>query len=246
MKISNPISRFHLPIKRRDHVLEVGCGHDPNKRANVVCDKFVDINTHRSGDLKILPHQKFYQADGEDLPFEDNQFDYAICTHVLEHVDNPIAFMKEQTRVAKRGYLEIPSFVGEYLVPKASHKWAILEIDEKIVLMDKELIGFKHSHDFGDLFLDFMPRKSIAYKLLQRTYGNLLTVRYEWEGDIEVIVNPTEEKYTKFFTKNWDLEMMQSLFPQRSLGSELRSSAWAFADVVKSVFQSKVLKPTVA
>lgn len=246
MKTSNPVSRFHLSAKRKDKVIEVGCGHDPHKRANVVVDKFVDINTHRSGDLKILKHQKFVQADGQDLPFKDKEFDYAICTHVLEHVDDPIAFIKEQTRVAKRGYLEVPSFIGEYLVPKASHKWVILEIENKIVLMDKEIIGFKSSHDFGDLFLDFMPRKSIAYKLLQRTYGNLLTVRYEWEGDIEVIVNPTEEKYAKYFTKNWDLEMMRNLFPKRSMAGELRASLWAFGDVMRSVFQSKVLKPSLS
>lgn len=54
MKTSNPKSRNHLSIGKNDRVLEVGCGHNPHFRSNVIVDKFIDSNYHRSGDIKVL------------------------------------------------------------------------------------------------------------------------------------------------------------------------------------------------
>ena len=133
MKISNPPSRFAVRIRRTDFVLDVGGGSSPHPRADVVCDKFPLDNTHRGGALKLYKKQKFVKADGERLPFKDKEFDYVFCCHVLEHVENPDVFLNEISRVGKRGYLETPSLVGEYLIPKKSHKWAVLELDKKIV-----------------------------------------------------------------------------------------------------------------
>src|SRR5690606_1584155 len=184
MKLSNPQSRFKLKIKKNERVLEVGGGPNPHPRANVVIDKFVDFDYHRKGDINLYKHQQFAQADGESLPFEDNEFDYIICNHVLEHVDNPAKFLDEQARVAKRGYIETPSLIGEHLHPKISHRWVILEIDKKLVLFDKETIGFKTSSDFGPLFLEYLVKHSLAYKILDRTYPQIRTVQYEWTGKI--------------------------------------------------------------
>jgi len=116
MKINTPSSRFKLSIKKKDRVLEVGGGHNPHPRSNVVVDKFTDDNTHRAGDLKVLKNQQFLQADGENLPFKDNEFDYVICSHVLEHVPEPKQFMTEIFRVGSgRGYIEYPLLPYEYL-----------------------------------------------------------------------------------------------------------------------------------
>ena len=57
MKTSNPESRFHIDIKRNYNVLEVGGGHNPHPRSNVVVDKFVDSNYHRHADIKVLKKQ---------------------------------------------------------------------------------------------------------------------------------------------------------------------------------------------
>ena len=88
MKRRTPYDRDNLHIKKRDWVLEVGPGHNPSHRANVVTEKFTDQNYHRCGDMKIYPHQIFANADGENLPFKDKEFDYVICNQVLEHVEN--------------------------------------------------------------------------------------------------------------------------------------------------------------
>jgi SAM-dependent methyltransferase len=53
---------------------------------------------------------------GKEFPFKDNQFNYVICSHVLEHVADPEIFLKEVFRVGGgRGYLEYPLATYEYL-----------------------------------------------------------------------------------------------------------------------------------
>lgn len=241
MKTRNPKTRFDINPTKGSKILEVGGGHDPHPLSQLVVDKYLDSNYHRSGNIKVLQHQKFMQADGEALPFADKSFDFVICNHVLEHVDNPVKFMQEQARVAKEGYLETPSFIGEYLVPKESHRWLILEIDNKVVMVEKERVGFKPSHDLGNLFLDYFPKQSIGYKMMQRTHGDFMTVRYQWKDGVDLIVNPDSEEYLKYFTKPWEAEHYQHIMPQRDLGREAIEALFALVDITKSVFKSKFL-----
>lgn len=42
-------------------------------------------------------------AEGDDLPFEDESYDYVISSHVLEHFFDPIGAIKEWLRVIKPG-----------------------------------------------------------------------------------------------------------------------------------------------
>ncbi len=51
------------------------------------------------------------KADICDLPFKDDQFDFIICNHVLEHIPNDTQAMKEIYRVLKPGgtaILQVP------------------------------------------------------------------------------------------------------------------------------------------
>lgn len=240
MKINNPKSRFNLKIEKKAKVLEVGGGHNPHPRSNVIVDKFIDSNYHRQSDIKVLKHQKFIQADGENLPFEDNQFDYVVCNQVLEHAQNPEAFLKEQMRVAKRGYIETPSLIGEYLFPKKSHKWLVLELDNKLILVEKEKYWFKSEMDFGFLFLTWLEKTSVAYKMLIDTKPNFRTIRYEWKDTIDFEINPTNPEYLKYFKGYWDKEMVKVFFPEQSKMSEfstaLKSLVSIFVRGVRSMF----------
>src|SRR5664279_561339 len=143
MKIRNPYSKESLTLKKSFKVLEVGPGSNPTRRADVLTERYVDDNLHRRGDFKLYPNQKLVQADGENLPFKDKEFDYVICCHVLEHVDNPDKFLNEQFRVARKGYLETPSIIGEFLAPKTTHKWVKIEIDNKLVIYEKSKMPYK-------------------------------------------------------------------------------------------------------
>lgn len=242
MKVNNPISRYHLQINRKYKVLEVGGGHNPHTRSNIVVDKYLDDNTHRSGNLSVLKHQKFLHADGEQLPFTDNEFDYVICCHVLEHVPNPAKFIQEQTRVAKMGYMETPSLIGEYLAPKESHKWVLMEIDEKIVMYEKEKLGFNFPIDIGDVFLHYLPSNSLGYKLMLRSHQEIMTLNYQWRQDIDFLVNPEDEYYLKYFTQPWDKEVCKRILRQRSMTEEVAQTLKGILAIMKDVFKHKVLK----
>lgn len=242
MKIANPYSRSQIKIPSSAHVLDVGSGHNPHPRANVVTDKFIDTNFHRRADIKVLKKQQFVEADGENMPFKDKEFDYVICCHVVEHVDNPAKFLDELSRVGKSGYLEAPSLIGEFLVPKGSHKWVLLDIDDKLVIVDKKKLGLTTSHDFGDVFLTFLPKHSLGYKILQRTQPQLFTVNYEWKDKIEYIVEPTDEMLRQYFTRTWDKAMFDRMIPNRSLSAEFMAATGAMWDIMRSVWKSKVLK----
>ncbi|MBX2916017.1 MAG: class I SAM-dependent methyltransferase [Cyclobacteriaceae bacterium] len=242
MKIGNPNSRNKLSIPRSAYVLDVGSGHNPHPRANVIADKFIDTNYHRADNIKILNNQKFVEADGQALPFKDKEFDYVICCHVVEHVDDPTRFLTELSRVGKKGYLEAPSLVGELLIPKESHQWVLLDIDKKIILVNKKRLGFNTSLDFGELFLDFLPKNSIGFKILQRTHPQLLTINYEWSEKIEFEVDPPDEKLRNYFTTVWDRNMYHSIFPKRTLAQEFWATTKAFVDILGSVIKSKLLK----
>ena len=242
MKIRNPKSRNDLFIRKNDWVLEVGGGHNPHPRSNVVVDKFMNSNYHRSGDIKVLKNQKFMQADGENLPFKNQEFDYIISCQVLEHVDNPAKFLDEHMRVAKHGYIEAPSLMGEYLYPKESHKWLILEINEKIVLVDKKKFFMNNSFDIGDVFLHHLTRTSISYKIFQKCSSKLFNVAIEWKDHFEYLIEPTDPEILKYFTQNWDSQMINAQLPAHTKAGELIITFNAFMHVCIEFFVNALKK----
>lgn len=158
----------------------------------------------------------------------------------MEHVEHPEQFVKELSRVAYRGYLEMPSLLGEYLAPKASHKWVILDIDGKLVMYEKRFMAENYQNDYGQLFVNYLPYQSLLYKCLAMSEGDLLTNRYEWKDSIGIIVNPTEEKYLRYFIQPWTDEMVRHLFPPRSICTEIINNIKVLWAVFK--FELKRLK----
>lgn len=233
MKTRTPYDRNDLKIRRRDKVVEIGSGHNPMYRSDVIVEKYINDNSHRCGDIKIYPHQTFINADGENLPFKDQEFDYAICNQVLEHAEHSDLFMNELSRVARRGYIETPSLLGEHLFPKYSHKWVILDIDGKLVFFEKSKMPGNYENNYGSLFLNYLPYQSLIYKMLWLTEGSIMNNRYEWKDDIDYIVNPTEEYYLSFFTRPWDMKMAEELFPRRSITQEITKTFPAIIHLVK-------------
>lgn len=239
MKQRNPISREDLTIKKDDLVLEVGSGHNPTYRANVIVEKFIDSNYHRSGDIKVFPHQKLVNTDGADMPFKDKEFDYVICNQVLEHAEDPVLFVKELQRVAKRGYLELPSLIGESLFPKVSHKWTCLEIDNKLILFEiSKLPGFYPN--YGRTFLNFLPYQSLALRLFYLSYHQVSSVRYEWKDSIEILINPEDEYYRSFFLEPWTDEMVRTIFPYRSKALDLKVTFKALLHLMNCMIKRRI------
>jgi len=237
MKINTPKSRHHLKIKKSDLVLDVGSGDLPHPRANVCVDKYEDSNYHRLSNLKVLDRQQFISADGESLPFDDNHFDYVICSHVMEHVPDPAKFMTELSRVGKRGYIEIPSLIGELLAPMESHIWVSMDINDKIVVVSKKDIGLnKPNLDFSNLFLYHLPTSSLAYKLLIKTHPNILTVRYEWDESIDFVVNPEDINLKRYFNEPWREQELEYLFPRKLL-KDFWNNIVSLGEIIRTYFK---------
>lgn len=109
-------------IRPKDQVLEIGPGGTPHPRSNAFLElKFSTDQEKISQRGNVVQDPCFgnrpvYYYDGGKFPFENGQFDYVICSHVIEHVTDPIDFIDEIFRVgAGRGYLEYPLITYEYL-----------------------------------------------------------------------------------------------------------------------------------
>lgn len=81
-------------------------------------------------------------------PFEDDYFDFAVCTFTLEDVRDPIRVCQEMSRVAKAGYVEVPSLLDELTwrnpevsggpwVGHAHHRWLCTLEDDELVFLSK-------------------------------------------------------------------------------------------------------------
>ena len=73
MKTRTPFDRNDLKIGKSDKALEVESGNNPMYRSNVLCEKFISNNYHRSGDIKIYSHQTLVS----ELPNE--RFSFYFC-----------------------------------------------------------------------------------------------------------------------------------------------------------------------
>ncbi len=98
-------------IKEGDRVLDVG---GSTKQHDVIAvDTIVDIVKPEEAPYwqSKLKAKHFVRLDitKKKLPFQDNEFDFCVCTHTLEDLDMPFLIMNEMSRVAKRGYIAVPT-----------------------------------------------------------------------------------------------------------------------------------------
>lgn len=106
-------------ISSADKVLEIGPGADPHPRSDVLLELAYespdDYAKQFGHDRKLVTDKKVIFYDGKKFPFGDKEFDYVICAHVIEHVEDVEGFLSEIFRVSKRGYMEYPLAYYEYL-----------------------------------------------------------------------------------------------------------------------------------
>lgn len=84
-------------------LLDIGCGKMPYKNEileNSRVESYVglDIDSAITYDEEVIPD---FRWDGKVMPFEDNTFDSAFATEVLEHCPNPEIILAEIFRVIK-------------------------------------------------------------------------------------------------------------------------------------------------
>lgn len=175
-------------IRSDDLVLEIGSGHDPVSRSDVLCDRYLEDNREREGvHDAVVDERPFVVADAEALPFRDKAFGYLICQHVLEHASSPERFIGEMCRVSRRGYVETPSRFWEAIyAAKEYHHWVLDNHDGKLI------IAPKRSEDrsrFGGLFTELWKTHP-DFRAFHTHSPELMFTYLEWDGAISFEIVP--------------------------------------------------------
>ena len=114
-------------------ILDIGCGYGANEFANTICD-VQDLS-------KFYKDKNFIKLENKQLPFKDNEFDFVIASHVLEHVEDFKFFINELERVSKKGYIELPTKLEDNLVfeNKKDHLWHMDfdDVNSKLLISNK-------------------------------------------------------------------------------------------------------------
>ena len=161
-------------------ILDVGCGYSANEFANTICD-VQDLS-------KFYKGKNFVKLNGNRLPFEDNQFDFVIASHVLEHVEDYKFFINELERVSSKGYIELPTKLEDNLVfeNKNAHIWQ-MEFDDN---NSKLLISKKLQ------FIEPILTVSMLQQL-RKNFKSSLTLELYWENKIDYDFVESETSFEK-------------------------------------------------
>lgn len=107
-------------ILETDKILEIGPGSTPFYRSDVFLElRFDDERKAISQRGEIVESfetdKPVFYYDGHEFPFMDKEFDYIVCSHVIEHVPNVEQFINECIRVGRKGYFEYPTIYFEFI-----------------------------------------------------------------------------------------------------------------------------------
>ncbi|MES2396891.1 MAG: glycosyltransferase [Bacteroidota bacterium] len=190
------LSGKKLPIDPEWKVLDVGSGHRPNRRANVLIDNELNETEHRSGKKASVPSdKKMVVGDALNMPFKDKEFDFIIASHIAEHIDDPEQFCKELVRVGKRGYIETPGALDEFFLNEPFHKWIVSKKDNCLIFKEK-----KNFKPFSEFFygLYYLNETRTGHKPLYST-NYLFKLKSKFLGKIWPYLPKT---YTRFYWEN--------------------------------------------
>jgi len=128
-------------------------------------------------------------CDHSPWPYPDKFFDFAVCSHVLEDIRDPIWVVSELARVSKAGYVETPSAVGELLtaatfseylfgqrntVGSGHHRW-LVEMDPS----RQEIVFRMKPYDLG------RRHHSVPHTRFHTPDPKSLTVAMFWQGELK-------------------------------------------------------------
>ncbi len=101
---------------RRGSVLEIGCGTGDILLAlsergfgNELSGIEISSSGLEKARQKPIPSLKELRLfDGDTVPFDDQQFDLVVLSHVVEHLEYPRKMLHEARRVARFVFVEVP------------------------------------------------------------------------------------------------------------------------------------------
>ena len=176
-------------------VLDIGCGYDANKYATTVSD-ILDLSEH-------YRDKNFVKITEKKLPFKDKEFDFVIASHVAEHVEDISFFLNELSRIAKKGYIEVPTKLEDNLVfeNKKAHIWHLLFDDVNNQLNISKKIQF------------IEPVLTVStIKKLNDYFRESLVIELLWEDSIEFNI---VENNPKISEKISTLNLLKKYFSKK-------------------------------
>tara|TARA_Y100000591_G_scaffold330948_1_gene363402 strand:- start:539 stop:1147 length:609 start_codon:yes stop_codon:yes gene_type:complete len=156
-----------LKNNKQWNILDIGCGYSANEYATTICD-VQDLSN-------FYKEKNFVKLKNNILPFKDNQFDFVIASHVMEHVKDLKFFINELERVSKKGYIELPTKLEDNLVfeNKKEHIWHMDFDDVNLKLLISKKIQF----------LEPILTVSSIQKL-RENFRNSFVLELYWENSI--------------------------------------------------------------
>jgi hypothetical protein len=180
--------RIAQRLRAQDAVLDVGGWAQPFARADWVLDLLPYETRGLYGYDAATASERFSErtwvrrdiCDREPWPFRDGQFDFAICSHTLEDVRDPVWVCSELVRVARAGYVEVPSRLEEQAygvqgpwVGWGHHRWLVDVTDGRIEFVHKHhVLHGRESDHFPAGFAAALPAEDRVQTLW-------------WEGGFE-------------------------------------------------------------
>jgi SAM-dependent methyltransferase len=181
-------AHIHHVFAPGEQVLDVGSGDDPFPYATVVADRYLEPTQHRRTAVRTAG-KPLVRCDVQALPFAVGQFDYVFCSHVLEHVDDPLLACRELQRVGRAGFIETPTLMKDALFSwaKGMHKWHLHQVGDRLIFSEygpRELEGTRSLAWWRTVFgPSYHPLQDVF-----RDNQDLFNVMFEWQGGFGVIV----------------------------------------------------------
>ena len=168
-------------------VLDVGAGESPWREWLPRGATYHGVDVANADDYGMRKQPDVIYYDGKTLPFQAARFDGAICIEVLEHVEDPEAFMAELARVLKPRsslLLTVPWSTRRHHIPHDYHRFT----RERLQIL-LERAGFEHL-DIRERGNDIavIANKLIVLTIRLLTPGRLATMA--WSLPLAMLVAP--------------------------------------------------------
>jgi hypothetical protein len=177
MRIKPGYAGIVIQLPDNSIIADIGYGIDPVKGATYYIDRDQGESPDRAGErAAYVTPEKFIQADVENgIPLPDHSCDFVVASHIIEHLENPVAFCKELSRIGKAGYIETPGLIQELRHNLEVHKWFVTKYGDTLILIRKG--GVLKTPWLLPLWF---PVKVMMYLFRQTCF--------HWEGTIKTVV----------------------------------------------------------
>lgn len=222
-------------IKETDVVLDIGGWANPWERANYIIDAMPYETRGKHGQLGVperFTKDTWVQwniCDKKPWPFKDKQFDFVICSHVLEDIRDPLWVCSEMMRISKRGYIETPSREAELLYGVQSyeytgfqhHRWFVEKEGNGLYFTQKTPVAHEKQRGFylihTDAIMRFFWNDSFVFE--ERFAGlnphdtakKMLDWNHQFEGSMPTKIKAVNEM-CKWIPGNYMKKNAQKLF----------------------------------